>query len=231
MKINTAIIVPLKSELKRLRNHLEENGDRLKVHNTGKKSAFISEKLKTLLCLGGHGKTGSAITAQHIIEQFHDLKLIICAGTAGSLVPEVSPGDVVIGRETIEHDYKMRFINKPLPSFNSCTNMIDQLASTRSLINMNFSVHYGTIASGDEDIVDLTRKEELRAATGALCTAWEGAGVAKAAKFNHLGFIEIRAISDNSDSDNPEEFTGNLDSSMLNLSITISEVLKLRAGS
>jgi hypothetical protein len=37
-----------------------------------------------------------------------------------------------------------------------------------------FRVHFGAIASGDEDIIDADRRVEVLVATRALCVAWEG---------------------------------------------------------
>jgi nucleoside phosphorylase len=40
---------------------------------------------------------------------------VICAGAAGSLVPELSVGDVAVGTETVEHDYRLLFATAALP--------------------------------------------------------------------------------------------------------------------
>ena len=58
------------------------------------------------------------------------------------------------------------------------------------------TVWFECIASGDEDIVDSVRAKELRERTGAACVAWEGSGGARAAAFNNIPFIEIRGITD-----------------------------------
>ena len=45
------------------------------------------------------------------------VQLVICAGAAGSLVPKLSVGDIVVGTETVEHDYRLLFATRPLPRF------------------------------------------------------------------------------------------------------------------
>jgi len=66
---------------------------------------------------GGHGETQFAVQAQYLIGQFPSAELVICAGAAGSLAPELSVGDVVVGAETVEHDYRLLFATRPLPRF------------------------------------------------------------------------------------------------------------------
>ena len=49
-----------------------------------------------------------AVQAQYLIDRFPSVELVIGAGAAGSLAPELSIGDVVVGTETVEHDYRQR---------------------------------------------------------------------------------------------------------------------------
>ena len=79
-----------------------------------------------------------------------------------------------------------------------------------------FNVHFGVIASGDEDIVDPTRAAELRETTNALCVAWEGSGGARAARLNDVGFIEMRGITDGADGDAARFFHENVKDVMFN---------------
>ena len=55
--------------------------------------------------------------AQYLIGRFHSAAFVICAGAAGSLDPNFSIGDVVVGTETVEHDYRLLFATRPLPRF------------------------------------------------------------------------------------------------------------------
>jgi nucleoside phosphorylase len=81
----------------------------------------------------------------------------------------------------------------------------------------SFRVHVGTIASGDEDIVDAARAAEVRAATGALCVAWEGSGGARAARVSGIGFCEIRGITDMADGQAAGHFHESLPTVMLHV--------------
>ena len=64
---------------------------------------------RVLLAPGGHGKTQCAVHAQYLADCFASAEMLVCAGAAGSLHPDLSAGDVVVGTETVEHDYRLLF--------------------------------------------------------------------------------------------------------------------------
>ena len=57
----------------------------------------------------------------------------------------------------------------------------------------------------------------IRDQTGAACVAWEGSGAARAALFNGIGSLEIRAVTDAADKEAPQRFDANLPIAMANL--------------
>jgi adenosylhomocysteine nucleosidase len=63
------------------------------------------------------------------------------------------------------------------------------------------------------------RKNELRAKTGAIAVAWEGAGAARACTFSNLPFAEIRGITDSANQNTRNDFFKNLRLVMSNLAI------------
>ena len=73
---------------------------------------------------------------------------------------------------------------------------------------------FDVIASGDEDVVTSERAQAIRDQTGA---AWEGSGAARAALFNGIGSLEIRAVTDAADKEAPQRFDANLPVAMANL--------------
>jgi adenosylhomocysteine nucleosidase len=154
-----------------------------------------------------------AVQAQYLIGQFSSVELVICAGAAGSLAPELSVGDVVVGMETVEHDYRLLFATRPLPRFPGHGPSIDALRHSAHGVS-DFHVAFDVIASGDEDVVASERGKAIRDQTGAACVAWEGSGAARAALFNG---IEIRAVTDAADKEAPQRFDANLPIAMANL--------------
>ena len=61
------------------------------------------------------------------------------------------------------------------------------------------TIHYGRIASGDEDVVDGDRRAAILDRTEAMVVAWEGAGGARACQFSGVPFVEIRGVTDSAD--------------------------------
>jgi adenosylhomocysteine nucleosidase len=93
-----------------------------------------------------------------------------------------------------------------------------------------FTVHFGPIASGDEDIVTVERQAELRRRTGALAVAWEGAGGARACQFSAMPFVEMRGVTDGANSSAAADFRANLKTAMGNVTTLIITWLRERGG-
>jgi adenosylhomocysteine nucleosidase len=136
------------------------------------------------------------------------------------LVEELWVGDVVVATQTVEHDIENRFGEPLLPRFNSPAKVLQELRSVAERCDA-FRVHFGPIASGDEDVVDTDRREALHGLTGALAVAWEGAGGARACEFSEVPFIEIRGVTDQADNDAASDFQANLGSVMENVATLI----------
>jgi adenosylhomocysteine nucleosidase len=170
------------------------------------------------LAVGGHGKVQFALSTQQLILELHP-RLVICAGAAGALSAEVKPLDVVIAEETIEHDYNLRFIKRPQPSFAGDT-------ATLEVLRRHSLWKFGKIASGDEDVLALERAAEIRALTGAVAVAWEGAGCARACVHQRTPFLEVRCITDSADADAPTHFATNVRTGMAR----IADVLRALAN-
>jgi adenosylhomocysteine nucleosidase len=110
------ILCPLAREWSFLVSTFEPSIHVERVHDLKIKAAYIPD-WRALMAPGGHGKTQFAVQAQYLIDRFSSVELVICAGAAGSLTPELSVGDVVVGTETVEHDYRLLFATRPLPRF------------------------------------------------------------------------------------------------------------------
>lgn len=162
--------------------------------------------------VGGHGKVQYALRVQNFLSELRgQVRLVVCAGACGSLLPTLAVRDVVVAEHTLEHDFRLRFLQRPLPKFSG-----DRLAleSLRQFKTSDFGVHFGPMASGDEDIVDADRAREIHAATSALAVAWEGAGGARASLLQGVPYIEVRGVTDSCDGPVLEHFQHNLSPAM-----------------
>lgn len=133
----------------------------------------------------------------------------MCAGAAGSLHPDLGVGDVVVGVDTVEHDYQLRFASRPFPRFPAHTPSLQRLRGAVDALP-GVRVAFGTIASGDEDVVSTQRAVAIRTQTDALCVAWEGSGGARAAALSGVGSLEVRAITDSANKAAPSDFAAHL---------------------
>src|SRR5215472_17450831 len=120
------ILCPLVREWSFLVSTFEASVYVERVHDLKIDAAYIPD-WRALVAPGGHGKTQFAVQAQYVIDQFPSVELAICAGAAGSLAPDLSFGDVVVGTETVEHDSRQLFATRPLPRFPGHRPSIDAL--------------------------------------------------------------------------------------------------------
>jgi adenosylhomocysteine nucleosidase len=173
--------------------------------------------LDMLIATGGNGKAQYGIQAQYLMDRLDGIELLACVGAAGRLIAGLQIGDVVLGTATVEHDYKERFNPRPLPRYDAGPGVLSEFIRLTESTAFPFKVHFGVIASGDEDIVDPIRAAELQEATSALCVAWEGSGGARAARLNGVEFIEVRGITDGADNDAARFFHDNVSDVMFNV--------------
>lgn len=214
------IITPMQEELDFLLQSCTKRGFCADSATVGRLPAVRLPDLGVTLARGGLGKVQFAVQTQHLLDTCSDWDLIICAGAAGALVDKVSIGDVVVATTTMEHDYNNKFNKRPLPKFDGAEAAIAELRSVSHSAKA-FGVHFGPIASGDEDVVETERGKELHESTGALAVAWEGAGGAKACAFNGVPFVEIRGVTDTADHNAASDFEQNLEVAMSNLAALI----------
>jgi adenosylhomocysteine nucleosidase len=219
------IVVPLQEELDYFQQSCSQLGYSSEATTLGRLPALWLSELDIALALGGTGKAQFAVQTQHLLDSGAGWDLVICAGAAGALADGVVVGDVVVGTTTVEHDYDNKFSTRPRPRFEGAASAVASLRRVASPSGA-FRVHFGTIASGDEDVVDRERGRSLHQATGALAVAWEGAGGARACRFSGVPFVEIRGVTDTADQDAPADFETNLAIAIHNVATLITSWLE-----
>ena len=219
---NILILCPLKLELEFIILRLKEKSIALEEERAGNLKVFSAPLLRMKFSLAGHGKAQFGIQTQFLINHYKEVEAVFCIGCAGSLNDKLSIGDIVVAEKTVEHDFKLRFFKKPFPEFSGDRQWLEKISFLAQK-----HVHFGIIASGDEDIVDAGRAAEIRLETGALAVAWEGAGGARASQFNAIPFLEIRAISDLANLDATKDFKTKLQLAMSQVADLLLLISKL----
>jgi adenosylhomocysteine nucleosidase len=207
--MDVLIVTPMQEELDGLVAGCSEAGYAAENIGLGRLPAVCIPALGVTGARGGTGKAQFAAQTQHLLDAGANWELVICAGAAGALDDALAVGDVVVATATIEHDYRNRFTQAPLPRFESALTALNGLRQAANRLRTNH-VHFGPVASGDEDIIDDFRRRELLEQTGALAVAWEGAGGARACTFSGVPFLEIRGITDAANQHAPADFEKNL---------------------
>ena len=221
---NILIITPLQEEYNDLLHSLTALGLEANETKIGKLDVHYFPALNITLARGGHGKTQFGIQTQYLLDHAK-FDLVICAGAAGALAPEVQVGDLIVATTTVEHDYNLKFVKRPNPQFAGDTNTIEQLKSLE-LMNSDFKIHFGIMAGGDEDVIEIQRGAELRGLHNALAVAWEGVGGARACAFSGVPFLELRGATDTANHEAPVVFDINLKIVMRNIAFLLYQWLK-----
>jgi adenosylhomocysteine nucleosidase len=222
--MKTLVITPLKEEFNFISASFVRRGFNSSEAVVGRLQVMCFPALDLTVAQGGLGKAQFAAQTQHLLDACSDWDIVVCSGGTGGLNDSLSIGDVVVATTTIEHDFHNKFGPRQLPSFQGETSAIADLKRASSPIG-SFNVYFGTIASGDEDVVDYDRRQYLRESVGAVSVAWEGAGGARACKFSAVPFVEIRGVTDAANHRAPADFDSNLEFAMDNVVALIANWL------
>jgi len=212
---NIIVVTPLKEEYKDLYDSLSALGLGSLEESIGKLKVHRFSALNITIAHGGHGKTQFGIQTQYLLDHAQ-FDLVICVGAAGALVPRVRVGDLIVATSTVEHDYNNKFVPRPKPRFAGDTESIKQLKALK-MTDADFKVHFGVMAGGDEDVIDVERGKELHKKHKALAVAWEGVGGARACAFSEVPYLELRGATDTANHEAPVVFYVNLKIVMRNI--------------
>ena len=158
-----------------------------------------------VMVLSGIGKVAAAATAVLLMQAF-DVQRLVFTGVAGGLHADVAVGDVIVGRQLLQHDMDAsplfpRF-EVPLTGrarFDADPLLSDALAAAvRRLPGVR--LHQGLIVSGDRFVSSAAQSDALRAVLpDALAVEMEGAAVAQVCADFGRPCAVVRTISDRAD--------------------------------
>ena len=159
----------------------------------------------------GIGKVNAALCTQMLIDMYQP-QAIINVGVAGALNANLAVGDVVISRDTVQHDMDTTFFGDE-PGFISGLGQIyfpadEKLIHQAQAAAEKLGLHYliGRIVTGDQFIAKAEKKEWLIQQFAGDCTEMEGGAVAHVCTVNKVPFVIIRAISDGASDGAPMQY-------------------------
>jgi len=163
---------------------LIKNWPATKIHHEGREFTFYESEYAIVVC-GGIGAESARRAAEAIIVR-NSPELLISAGVAGALVPELRAGETIFPSTVIDTQDGSRHQ----------TVIRDAALSASSLAR--------TVLASYPEIASVAQKQQLAKSYGAHAVDMEAAAVAWAAQAHDLRFLAIKAISDESNFELPE---------------------------
>ena len=151
--VQRLIVIPIQAEIDCFLQGCTELGFPLEAARLGRLPVMHLPEQGITVAHGGLGKVQFALQTQHLLDAGPDWEVVICAGAAGALVDALAPGDIVVATETVEHDIRNKFGAPLLPRFRSADTVLAALREGLAAWTA-CPVHFGPIASGDEDVAD-----------------------------------------------------------------------------
>ncbi len=177
-------------------------------------------KQRVVVAETGIGKVNAAMTTALMLDHFRPQRILF-TGIAGGTNPDLQPGDIVIARRTLHHDYQsITFEQKPtIQTRNGVSGQMnpayfpaDSLMLLRAqsvartvafepipITTRPPTVVTGTVVTGDQFISSAQKVEQLRQDFGADATEMEGAAVAQVCYQIQVPLLVIRSLSDRAD--------------------------------
>lgn len=200
--ITIGIIGAMEEEVSALKEKLDVVSSRELASIT-----FIVGLLKgksIVIAKAGIGKVNAAICTQIMIDHF-SVDYIINIGVAGALNKSLDVGDIVISKDTAQHDMDTSAFGDPIgviprmdeSFFKADSNLISIAEKCSSELGLKTIT--GRIASGDQFVDSVDLKNKIRQNVKADCAEMEGAAIAQSCYLNKVPFLIIRSISDNAE--------------------------------
>jgi adenosylhomocysteine nucleosidase len=144
-----------------------------------------------ILAVSGIGEERAYKTAKEILGRFPDARAYVSVGLSASLVPELSPGDIVVATE---------IVNAASPG--------NTYPCDPGLIHAVSKIKFrtGRFAAASKTVTTSLEKKEIARSSGAIALDMESGGAARGSIEAGVPFFSIRAISDGLDEDLPVDF-------------------------
>lgn len=199
------ILGAMKKEIQPILNniHIQKTGTIHKIPYT----LGTLEQHPVIVAQTGIGNVNAAIVTSTLINYFHP-KWVIFSGIAGALQKNLNSENIVIATKTFDVNfgqYTSKGNEFSLTSRNPIRNAVLPLEyeSSSTLVHLaqqlakkNKHMILGTVAT-DQHFPNNKAKDPILMNNNVAAKAMEDSGIAQACWLFHIGFISIRAISDN----------------------------------
>ena len=197
---------------------------------------FCKGKIHNQRCIlvqSGIGKVNAARTTQIMIDKYK-VDTVINVGASGSINGLLNIGDVLIGKQVVQHDFDItafghsRGFITGIGNFIECDptfiENIQKLLKNNS--NSDYKIKLGIIATGDIFCEDVSIKDKIRANFDADVVDMECAAIGQVCYLDNIPFSVIRTISDTPNGNNASTFDDNLESASKRCANILNKYLK-----
>jgi adenosylhomocysteine nucleosidase len=197
----------------------------------------LLDDLPVVTVISGFGKVAAAATVATVLERFQPA-LVLFAGVAGGVGPNINIGDVVVAESLVQHDFDASPLFAPrvipslgiarIPTDPELTDRLVRAASDYLAVgptsgasdpgrdrseSAGAALHRGLIASGDRFVDSLDEiRTLLRDLPDVLAVEMEGAAVAQICTEAATPFAVFRSISDRADENADVDFVAFVES-------------------
>lgn len=185
------------------------------------------QKLELFAVYSGVCKVNAAIAAQVLIDTFH-VDAIFNGGTAGGMDKNVQLLDTVISERMLYHDVAEDILTEFHPwlehnYFEADKNLLE--AAKKYHRTSNTSIHFGTMVTGEQFIVD-EQRDSINQRYAPLSVDMETASVAHVCYANKVPFLSVRSITDTADHKGIENFDQNCEAASLRSARAVMGILE-----
>ena len=175
----------------------------------------LLEGRNVVIVRSGIGKVNAAVATQILVDRF-GVRAVIISGLAGSLVPTLKRGDVVVSNIVVQHDVDLTSFGRRAGEIPDVSRLLEADAALVHAAAEAFErcndkgagqrLLVGTIATGDVFVSDPSKSRWLQREFGAVAAEMEGGAVGQVCRMNGIPFVAIRVISDGGGDGAADEF-------------------------
>lgn len=181
---------------------------------------FLRGRIQGKSCIlvkSGIGKVNAARTTQVMLQNF-EIQYVINLGAGASINSILNIGDILIGRQVVQHDFDITafghskgYITGVGNAVICDRNLVDEMEQIiKSIPERSYQIKLGIIATGDIFCTESWMKDKIRAKFGADAIDMECAAIGQVCYLDNVPFMAIRSISDTPNGKNASTFDENL---------------------
>ena len=223
------IICAMKSEMDEISKFMEIREEKEISSIPFRVGTIENKEVVTAIC--GIGKVFAGMCAQTMILKYAP-EVILNVGVAGTLVKELNIADIAVAKQLVQHDMDTSPLGDP-KGLISGINIVEipcdeKVVKTITACAETVGIHTecGTIASGDQFVVDKERKAFIVEAFNGIACEMEGAAIGQACYVNKVPYGVIRAISDSADDNSHMDYPEFVKIASANNAKVINEFVK-----